>query len=91
MTSRDKDWIDDILEDEEASMWQIGKIEGLMLTSSSGYLYNSVELTELTYNEAEKIIKDLYENNNPTDPKDQFRRMYRAGVFNETPKSKKNT
>ena len=86
MTSRDRDWIDDILDDEEASMWQIGKIEGLMRTSSSGFLYENIELTELTYNEAEEIIKDLYENNNPTDPKDQYRKMFKAGVFNETPK-----
>ena len=81
MTSRDRDWIDEILDDDEANMWQIGKIEGLMQTSSSGYLYQNIELTELTYNEAEEIIKDLYENNNPTDPKDQYQIMYKRGVF----------
>ena len=81
MTSRNRDWIDEILEDEEATMWQIGLIEGLMLTSSAKCNYERVNLNELTYNEAEEIIKDLYENNCPRDPKDQYKKMYKAGVF----------
>ncbi len=82
MTSRDKDWIDDILEDEQCSCVQMGIIESLLLTSSANYLYGHINLNELTYNEAEKIIKVLYENNCPTDPQDQYKLMYKRGVFN---------
>ena len=76
------DWIDDILEDEECSMWQIGFIEQLMITSASNFLYEDINLNDLTYNEAEKIIKNLRENDCPKDTQEQFKAMCRAGVFN---------
>ena len=75
------DWIDDILEDEECSMWQVGFIEQLMITSASNFLYEDINLNDLTYNEAEKIIKDLRENDCPKDTQEQFKQMCRAGVF----------
>ena len=75
------DWIDDILEDEQCSMWQIGFIEQLMITSASNFLYEDINLNDLTYNEAEKIIKDLRENDCPKDTQEQFKAMCRAGVF----------
>ena len=78
---RDRDWIDDILDEEEISGWQLGIIEGLFLTSSASYLYKNINLNELTYNEAEEIIRDLSENNCPQDPKDQLKKMFKAGVF----------
>ena len=81
MTSRDRDWIDEVLDDEEVSGWQIGIIEGLLITSSAQHLYNNINISELTYIDAEKIIEVLRENNCPTDPKDQFRSMSKAGVF----------
>ena len=81
MTSRDRDWIDDVLEDEEIAGWQIGVIEGLLITSSAQNKYKNTNIMELTYNEAEEIIRDLYENNCPRDPKDQYKKMFKAGVF----------
>ena len=75
------DWIDEILEDEPCSLWQIGKIESLLVTSSAQHLYENINFNELTYYEAEEIIKDLWENDCPKDPRDQFERMRRGGVF----------
>lgn len=82
MTSNDKDWIDEILEDEECSGWQMGIIEGLLLTSSANYLYENINLNELTNNEANEIIRVLRENDNPRDPKHQLERMFKSGMFN---------
>ena len=81
MILKNKDWIDEILEEEEATGWQIGSIEGLLLTSSAEYLYQNIDFSTLTYKDAEIIIKDLYENNNPTDTRQQYEEMRRAGVF----------
>ena len=85
MTSRDRDWIDEILDEEEASGWQVGIIEGLMLTSSSGSLYENTNLNELTKNEANEIIRELRENDNPRDPKHQLERMFKSGMFKPEP------
>jgi hypothetical protein len=81
MTSNDKDWIDEILEDEECSGWQMGIIEGLLHTSSANYLYGNINLNELTNNEANEIIRVLRENDNPRDPKHQLEKMFRNGMF----------
>ena len=81
MTSNDKDWIDEILEDEECSGWQMGIIEGLLITSSANYLYENINLNELTNNEANEIIRVLKENDNPRDPKHQLEKMFRGGMF----------
>ena len=83
MTLKSKDWIDEILEEgeEEATGWQIGSIEGLLLTSSAECLYQNIDFSTLTYKDAEIIIKKLYENNNPTDTRQQYEKMRRAGVF----------
>ena len=81
MTSKDKDWIDEILEDEECSGWQMGIIEGLLITSSANYLYQNINLNELTNNEANEIIRVLRDNDNPRDPRHQLERMFRTGMF----------
>ena len=81
MTSKDKDWIDEILKDEECSGWQMGIIEGLLITSSANYLYENINLNELTNNEADEIIRDLRENDNPRDPKHQLEGMFKSGMF----------
>ena len=83
MTLKDNDWIDDILEDEPCNGFQIGMIEGLLITSSANYLYNNINLYELTNNEANEIITELRENDNPRDPKHQLERMFKSGMFNE--------
>ena len=46
MTSRDDDWIDDLLNDE-ASLVQIGIIEQLLNTSSARDFYTDINLTKL--------------------------------------------
>ena len=70
------DWIDEFLGDKEISVYQISIIESLMITSSSAYLYQKLDIESLTFDEAEEIIKDLKENNNPIDPRDQFNKMF---------------
>ena len=81
MTSRNRDWIDEVLEDEECTVVQMGIIESLLVTSAANYLYQNINLNELTYNEAEEIIKVLYENNCPTDTREQYKYMFKRGVF----------
>ena len=80
MTSKDNDWIDDVLKDEPCNGWQMGIIEGLLNTSSSRDSYTSINLNELTYEEADEIIRDLRENDNPRDPRDQFFKIF--GKYN---------
>jgi hypothetical protein len=80
MTLNEHDWIDDVL-DDQCEMWQIGLIEGLLQTSAANYLYSNINFNDLTFYEAEEIIKELYENNCPTDPKEQFKQMCKRGVF----------
>tara|TARA_R100000781_G_scaffold114015_1_gene83821 strand:- start:1674 stop:1940 length:267 start_codon:yes stop_codon:yes gene_type:complete len=70
--SEEKDWIDDILDDKPIAWWQISKIEGLCQTSSVGQNYVNMNLEELTYEQANQIIYDLKENDNPRDCREQF-------------------
>ena len=70
-------WVDEFFEDEECSMYQISMIESLMKTSSAAYLYQDVDITELTYEEANQVIKELRENDNPIDPREQFNRFFK--------------
>ena len=71
------DWIDDFLADEESSLHQISRIESLMKTSSAAINYQGVDFEKLTHEEANEVIKDLSENNNPIDPRQQFNKMFR--------------
>ena len=80
----DKDWIDDILDDEPATWWQLAKIESLCQTSSTGsnYICQTTgrlfyDPNNLTYEEASAIIYDLKENDNPRDCRDQFLQILR--------------
>tara|TARA_Y100000401_G_scaffold23575_1_gene16037 strand:- start:461 stop:706 length:246 start_codon:yes stop_codon:yes gene_type:complete len=70
--SEEKDWIDDVLDDEPIKWWQIAKIEGLLQTSSVGSKYSHLILDDLTYEQAKHIIYDLKENDNPRDCREQF-------------------
>tara|TARA_R100000541_G_scaffold58407_1_gene69609 strand:+ start:1060 stop:1308 length:249 start_codon:yes stop_codon:yes gene_type:complete len=81
MTSKSKDWIDEILEDEPCTLIQISSIESLLITSSANINYVNLDIEKLTYEEAEKIIRDLRENNNPKDPRKQYNKMFRKGIF----------
>ena len=75
--SEEKDWIDDILDDKPITWWQIAKIEGLCQTSSVGQDYVNLKLEKLTYEEANKIIYHLKENDNPRDCREQFYKVLR--------------
>ncbi len=70
------EWIDEFLGDKESSVYQISIIESLMNTSSTAYKYTRTDFEAITYEEAEEIIKDLKDNNNPIDPRDQFNKMF---------------
>ncbi len=70
------EWIDDFLADEECTLQQISLIESLFITSSTAEKYVGLDLTKLTYQEAQEIIYDLRENNYPTDPRDQYKQMF---------------
>ena len=72
------DWIDDLL-DDSCELYQITTIESLMQTSSVANEYLNVELEKLSKIEADAIIKHLYENDNPRDPREQFKKMFRDG------------
>ena len=72
------DWIDDLL-DDSCELYQIAIIESLMKTSSVADEYSDVAIDELTILEADAIITHLYENNNPTDPREQFKKMFAYG------------
>jgi len=76
MTSKDNDndWMEEHFNDE-CSYYQMGKIEQLMETSSSAENYEHINIVELTYGEAKDIIKELEENDNPRDCREQLRRI----------------
>jgi len=75
------DWIDEVIDGkpEKSNIYQIGIIEGLQTTSSYRWDGN---IETLTYLEAEELIIKLKENDNPKDPKDQYKKMFRGGMFN---------
>jgi len=79
-----KDWIDEVLDDEDCSLTQMGIIEGLLVTSAANCLYRNINFNELTYKEANEIIRELRKNNRPTDPKHQYEQMRRNGMFGES-------
>ena len=79
-----KDWIDEVLDDEICSITQMGIIEGLLVTSAVNYLYEPINFNELTYIQANEIIKDLRENNRPADPKRQYEQMLSNRMFGES-------
>ena len=75
------DWIDNVIDGkpEECSLVQMGTIESLL--SHSSYEFEG-EIEKLTYIDAEELILKLKENETKTDPRDQYQKMYRDGVFN---------
>ncbi len=72
------DWITDG-EANKSTIWQMSAIDSLQRTSS--YVWQG-DTEQLSYEEAEQLIKKLKENDNPQDPQDQYRKMFRDGVFN---------
>jgi hypothetical protein len=76
-----KDWIDEVLEDEQCSSFQIGTIESLLITSSATNKYKNINIEQLNYEEANEIIRDLRNNNTTRDCKEQLNQMFKRGVF----------
>tara|TARA_R110002073_G_scaffold88016_2_gene208985 strand:+ start:2947 stop:3201 length:255 start_codon:yes stop_codon:yes gene_type:complete len=83
MTLKDNedDWMDEHFNDL-CSIYQMGRIEQLMNTSSSAENYERIDIEQLTYGEAQIIITDLEENDNPRDCREQFRQAFKRGSFN---------
>lgn len=78
MTLRDNedDWMDDFL-DDKSSMYQMMRFEQLMITSSANMNYQHINIEQITYGEAQDIIKDLEENDNPRDCREQFYKIFK--------------
>ena len=81
-----EDWLDNILDGEPSPITyrQLVIIESMIdrtaldPTEKNEILTNLNNYTEL---EAEEIIKKIFENEIKTDPKDQWKEMFKAGVF----------
>lgn len=81
-----EDWLDNILDGEPTLITyrQLVIIESMIdrtsldSTEKNEILTNLNNYTEL---EAEEIIKKIFENEIKTDPKDQWKEMFKAGVF----------
>ena len=76
------DWIDDLLSDEPSSVTQISIIEGLLgRCPYPESKINEIErsLLELSEVEASELIFRLKQDEIPTDPREQFKRMFRDG------------
>jgi len=81
------DWMDEVLNGKplEAELWKIGYIENLLPytyieQSEKEKIYKSLD--SLTDVEADDIIPYLKENQQLIDPKDQYNKMVKDGVFN---------
>jgi hypothetical protein len=85
-----KDWLDYVLDGEPTPITyrQLVIIESridradISLSEKSEILNNLNNYTEL---EAEEIIKKILENEIKTDPKDQWKEMFKSGMFNDKP------
>jgi|TARA_B100001939_G_C16843226_1_gene574078 hypothetical protein len=82
MTSKENehDWIDEHFEDK-CSIYQMGRIEQLMVTSSAAENYEHLDIEQLTYEEAKQIIEVLEDNDNPRDCREQFRKILKRNNF----------
>tara|TARA_Y100001938_G_C7955414_1_gene361461 strand:- start:80 stop:346 length:267 start_codon:yes stop_codon:yes gene_type:complete len=85
-----KDWLDYVLDGEPTPITyrQLVIIESridradISLSEKSEILNNLNNYTEL---EAEEIIKKILENEIKTDPKDQWKEMFKSGMFKDKP------
>ena len=90
MTEYPNSWMDYVLDGEPTPITyrQVVIIESMIdktsisLSEKSEILNNLNNYTEL---EAEEIIKKKLENEIKTDPKDQWKEMFKSGMFNDKP------
>lgn len=76
------DWIDDLLSDEPINLPQIAIIESLL--SRCPYPESQIKeiesgMLELSEIEASELIFRLKQDEIPTDPREQYKRMFRGG------------
>ena len=74
------DWIDDLLSDEPISLTQIAIIEGLL--SRCPYPQDSIMqiekgLLDMSEVQASELIFKMKQDEIPTDPREQFKRMFK--------------
>lgn len=76
------DWIDDLLSDEPINLPQISIIESLL--SRCPYPESEIKeiesgMLELSEIQASELIFKLRQDEIPTDPREQYKRMFRDG------------
>ena len=87
MTKQEHDWMDEVLDGkpQEAELWKLGYIENLLpYTTITNYEKEDIykKLPNLTDVEADELIPYLKENQDFIDPKDQYNKMVKDGMFN---------
>jgi len=87
MTRQEHDWMDEVLDGKplEAELWKLGYIENLLpytciSDSEKEDIYSRLSL--LTDVEADELIPYLKDNQDFIDPKDQYNKMVKDGMFN---------
>lgn len=82
----DELWFEEIVNGEptKAELWQISYIDSLLpytalpIEEQSNIYHSLPEMTEI---EAEEIIDLINQNKIEIDPREQYKKMHRAGVF----------
>ena len=84
------DWIDEVVDGKpkQAEYWQIDYIDNLLPRTSLTLPYQEEILYKIYHKdfsqlEAEEIIIYLKENEVYSDPRDQYKKMYKSGMFND--------
>lgn len=84
------DWIDEVVDGKpkQAEYWQIDYIDNLLPRTSLTLPYQEEILYKIYQKdfsqlEAEEIIIYLKENEVYSDPRDQYKKMYKSGMFND--------
>ena len=84
------DWFDEVVDGEplNAEYWQIDYIDNLLPRTSVTLPYQEEILYKIYQKdfsqlEAEEIIIYLKENEVYSDPRDQYKKMYKSGMFND--------
>ena len=76
------DWIDEILQEQPASLNQISIIEGLL--PRVPYIDSRIKeiedsLDTITNQDAYELIFEMKQDEIPSDPREQFKKMFRHG------------
>ena len=78
------DWIDEITEPQDASLWQIARIESMLgNVPYSEYEINKIERkikdSSFSYESANFLIDKLKQDFISPDPREQFKKMFKDG------------